>query len=75
MLRPRSAPSAEIIAQLEPRIVIPMHYFLDGLKFQLDPVDKFLKQMGAESVQPVPKLSITKDKLPEETEVVVLSKS
>lgn len=66
--------AVEIIAQLEPKIIIPMHYFVEGLKFELDPVEKFLKQMGAEAVQPVPKLTITKDKLPEETEVVVLSR-
>ena len=65
-----------IISQLEPKIVIPMHYGgVEGLKFPLDPVDKFLKEMGTESVVPVPKLTITKDKLPEETEVVLLSKT
>ncbi len=67
--------AAEVIAQLEPSIIIPMHYYLDGLKFQLDPVDKFLKEMGVEKVEPQPKLVITKDKLPEEPQVIVLSKS
>ena len=63
-----------IVSQLEPKVVIPMHYGLPGLNFELEPVDNFLKEMGAEGVLPVPKLSITKDKLPDETEVVVLSK-
>lgn len=67
--------ASEIVAQLEPKIVIPMHYFVEGLKFQLDPVENFLKAMGIENAEPQPKLSITKDKLPEETQVVVLSKS
>lgn len=67
--------ASDIVSQLEPKIIIPMHYFIEGLKFQLDPVDKFLKEMGAESVVAQPKLSITKDKLPEEPQVVVLSKS
>lgn len=70
-----SQQALEIISQLEPKIVIPMHYFIEGLKYELEPVEKFLKQMGSEAVAPVAKLSITKDKLPEETEVVVLSKS
>ncbi len=65
----------EIISQLEPRIIIPMHYKIEGLKFELDPVEPFLKEMGAENVVPLPKLSITKDKMPEETQVVLLSKS
>lgn len=66
--------ASEIIAQLEPKIIIPMHYKVDGLKFELEPVDNFLKEMGAESVELQPKLSVTKDKLPEEPQVVVLSK-
>lgn len=70
-----SKQASEIVSQLEPRIVVPMHYFIDGLKFQLEGVDKFLKEMGAEGAVPQPKLSVTKDKLPEETQVVLLSKS
>lgn len=66
--------ASDIAAQLEPRIIIPMHYFIEGLKFELEGVDKFLKEMGVENVSPVPKLSITKDKLPEEPQVVVLNK-
>ena len=67
--------ASDIVSQLEPRIIIPMHYFIEGLKFQLDPVDKFLKEMGVEGVTPQPKLSITKDKLPEEPMVILLAKS
>ena len=65
-----------IVSQLEPKIIIPMHYGgVPGLKFPLDPVDKFLKEMGAESTTPIAKLSISKDKLLEEPQVIVLSKS
>lgn len=67
--------ASDIVAQLEPKIVIPMHYSIEGLKFQLDPVDRFLKEMGVEEVVAQPKLSITKERLPEEPMVVVLSKS
>jgi L-ascorbate metabolism protein UlaG (beta-lactamase superfamily) len=66
--------AAKVVAQLEARIVIPMHYKIEGLKFDLAPVEEFLKEMGAESVEPLPKLTITRDKLPDETQVVVLSK-
>ena len=66
--------AAAIVSQLEPKIIIPMHYKIEGLKFELEGVENFLKEMGAESVVPVPKLSITKEKLPEEPQVVVLSK-
>lgn len=67
--------AAEIVAQLEPKIIIPMHYKIEGLKFELDGVEPFLKEMGVEGASSQPKLSITKDKLPEEPMVVVLSKS
>lgn len=67
--------AAGIISQLEPKIIIPMHYGLEGLKFTLDPVERFLKEMGAEGITAQPKLSISKEKLPEEPQIVVLSKS
>ncbi len=66
--------ASDIVSQLEPKIIIPMHYKIEGLKFELDGVDKFLKEMGAEGAVPLPKLSISKDKLPEEPQTVVLSK-
>ncbi|MBI4040062.1 MBL fold metallo-hydrolase [Candidatus Daviesbacteria bacterium] len=67
--------AAKVVAQLEPKVVIPMHYKLEGLQFNLSGVEEFLKQMGKENIAPQPKFSITKDKLPDETEVVLLSKS
>jgi L-ascorbate metabolism protein UlaG (beta-lactamase superfamily) len=66
--------ASDVVSQIEPKIVIPMHYALPGLKFELDPLDNFLKEMGFESAEPLPKLSITKDKLPSELQVVVLNK-
>lgn len=65
--------ASEIVSQLEPKIIIPMHYKIPGLKFELEPVDNFLKEMGAEGVVSIPKLFITKEKLPEEPMVVVLN--
>lgn len=65
--------AAKVVAQLEPKIVIPMHFKTEGLKFELSGVAPFLKEMGAENTLPQPKLSLTRDKLPESTTVVVLS--
>lgn len=67
-----SKAASDIVSQLEPKIIIPMHYRLEGLKFELEPVDIFLKEMGAENTVAAAKLSMTKDKLPEEPMVVVL---
>jgi len=68
--------AAKIISEIEPRIVIPMHYHLPSLKMpasdKLDEVDKFLKEMGRKSTETQPKLLIKKKDLPEETKIVVL---
>ncbi len=68
--------ATQVVAQLEPRIVIPMHYFRSGMREEafgkLATVDKFLKEMGVENVAASPKLAMSKDKLPETTTVVVL---
>lgn len=67
--------AAEVVSQLEPSIVVPMHYGLPGLKFPLTEVGVFLKEMGAEGLEEQPKLTITKDKLPDEMKVILLRKS
>lgn len=67
--------AAKVVAQLEPKIVIPMHYSIPGLKVELQGLEEFLKEMGAENISPQTKLSISKDKLPEETTVVILEKN
>jgi len=68
-----AAQAAEVVRQLEPRYVVPMHYAIPGLKLQLDPIDRFLKEMGVASSEPQPKLSVQKSSVTEyETKVVVL---
>lgn len=66
----------EVVGAIEPSIVIPMHYKtndLDPKTFgSLEDVSSFLKEMGKSGIEPQAKLSITKDKLPEELQVVVL---
>lgn len=62
----------DIITSLEPKIVVPMHYKIDGLKFDLAPVSEFLKAMGKEAGEKLPKLSLSRERLPEEVEVAVL---
>ncbi|MEP7284709.1 MAG: MBL fold metallo-hydrolase [Chloroflexota bacterium] len=64
--------AAEVIGLLEPSIVIPMHYKTDESTFELDPVDKFLKEMGVSRIQQEDVLKINKANLPEQTQIVVL---
>jgi L-ascorbate metabolism protein UlaG (beta-lactamase superfamily) len=67
---------AQVVSEVEPSIVIPMHYkteYHDEKAFgMLSPVDVFLKAMGKEQIAPQPKLVVTKDRLPAELQVVVL---
>lgn len=73
--------AAKIAAELEPKVVIPMH-FADPLaervsgdsNIELEPVDKFLKEMGTEKVERQPKISLKKEHLPEELTVMLLNK-
>ena len=71
-----AAGAAQIVHEVEPSIVIPMHYGRPELNQKtlggLAPVAAFLKEMGKEGVQSQPKLVITKEKIPEEMQVVVL---
>lgn len=64
--------AAETIALIEPRLVIPMHYKTDAERAELDPVDRFLKEMGAKSSEVHSKIAVTRSSLPEETQVLVL---
>ena len=67
-----AAKAAEIISQLEPKIIIPMHYKTNDVKLPLDSLDKFIKEMGLQPIEAVPSLKITKSGLPTESKVVVL---
>ena len=66
-------PAAETVSLIEPKLVIPMHFKTDIEKSKLDPVDRFLKEMGVKAVEaPQAKVSITRSSLPGETQVLVL---
>ena len=64
LIIPVGVPS--VIKEIEPSIVIPTQYDPHGLS-------AFLKEFGKDDVAPQPKLSVTRDKLPEQLEVVVLA--
>jgi L-ascorbate metabolism protein UlaG (beta-lactamase superfamily) len=63
----------EIVNQIEPKVVIPMHYKTPGLGIKLDALDRFLKEMGGKSEE-MDKLLIKKTDLEEEkTRLVILA--
>lgn len=74
--------AAKVAAQLEPKIIIPMHFKVPGIKESfkdLSEVSAFLEEMGLPAgkagvtgIETQDKLKVTKASLPEEPEVVVL---
>lgn len=70
--------AVKVINEIEPSIVIPMHYgrpeMSQELAANMQPVGTFLKEIGAEDTQPIEKLTIKKEELnAEDMRVVVLS--
>jgi len=67
--------AAEVVRQLEPKVVVPMHYKtpdLTGTHIEFDPVDRFLAEFGSTTLTPQPKLNITRSNKPDSLQVVVL---
>jgi len=65
--------AVEVVSQIEPRIVIPMHYKTKELDSNLEPIEKFIKEIGIEPTREE-KLKISKKDLPsEDMELVILS--
>lgn len=72
-----AAQAAEVISQVEPRLVIPMYSVTtaeSGIRETTDPLDKFCREMGVQvNTQPQSKLNVTRSNLPLEMQVVLLS--
>ena len=66
-----AAKAAEIVHQLEPKVVVPMSYDPDVQKKD-SPYERLLHELGVKELTPVPKLSVTRGSLPENVQVVAL---
>jgi L-ascorbate metabolism protein UlaG (beta-lactamase superfamily) len=64
--------AAEIVRSLSPKVVIPMHYRTPSLVGELEPVDRFLKELGLKETVSQLKLSVNRANLPLTTQVIVL---
>lgn len=63
--------AVQVISQIEPKIVVPMHYKTKDLKIEIDGPDKFLKEIGL-TPEKTDKLKISKKTLPaEETKLIL----
>jgi L-ascorbate metabolism protein UlaG (beta-lactamase superfamily) len=63
--------AVEVINQIEPKVVIPMHYKVDGLGVPLDPPEKFVKELGL-TPEKFDKYKIQKKLLPAEEVKLVM---
>ena len=63
--------ASEIIGEIEPKIIIPMHYKLPDLKIDIAGPEKFLKEIGIKP-EKVDKYKATKKTLPQEEMQLVM---
>lgn len=66
--------AAKVVNQIEPKIVIPSHYQQDGVALTLDPLERFVKEMGGKA-ETVEKLILKKKDVTsiETTKVIIIS--
>ncbi|MEX1018879.1 MAG: MBL fold metallo-hydrolase [Litorilinea sp.] len=71
--------AVEVIGLFEPKIVIPMHYQQSDLNApwagELEPVDRFLRELGLSAPEPQEMLKVSKTSLPDESQVVIFTPS
>ena len=65
---------AELVNLIGPRILIPIHYRIEGVSADLAPLDRFIAEMGITEVAPQARLNVTSTNLPRELRVVVLQR-
>lgn len=71
-----SSGASEVVSQIEPKVIVPMHFKVEGMTEgfrDLETVDVFIKELGIEPVKDN-KFVVAADKIPEETQLVVLER-
>jgi L-ascorbate metabolism protein UlaG (beta-lactamase superfamily) len=66
-----AARAAEIVQQLEPKVVVPMSFDPDDKKKD-NPYMRLLHELGVKEMEAVSKLSVTRSTLPENLQIVTL---
>lgn len=67
-----TAGANEVIGQIEPALVIPMHYRTGSGDQGLEDISRFCKELGLENTTPQEKLTVRKSDLSETVKVVLL---
>lgn len=63
----------KIATKISPKIIIPMHYKTDKLRFDVEPVDNFIKYFDNVSMLNTSELVVNEDKLISSNQVIVFS--
>ncbi len=63
--------ATSLITQIEPKIIVPMHYHILGLKLKLDSLNDFVKELNLKPEEQE-KLSVKRLSQAEETKLIVL---
>jgi L-ascorbate metabolism protein UlaG (beta-lactamase superfamily) len=67
-----SSQATQVIKDIKPKIVIPMHYKTEAIKFSIDPVEVFLSDKENVKILESNEFEITEDTLPKNTQIYVL---
>ena len=63
---------SQVAGQLNPSIIIPIHFKTGKCEFPITPIDEFTKGKAKVKVMSSSEISLDKVKLPKETEIIVL---
>ena len=63
----------QTLQDLAPKIVIPMHHETPGVTAPLDGLDAFVRRMGADAVQPVSRLVVSRNNLPTDMRIAPMT--
>jgi L-ascorbate metabolism protein UlaG (beta-lactamase superfamily) len=66
-----AAQAVEVVNEIEPRMVVPLYYDIEGSKLKLDSVDLFCKALGAKR-QDANRLKISRKDLPADDLIVTV---
>lgn len=64
----------KVVGQIEPKVIIPMHYKVDGLTVDIADETEFCNELGTTTKDKLPRLSLKKKDLDEtENKVIIMS--
>ena len=65
----------QLINLIGPKIVIPVHYQSDGADMGLEPLDRFLQEMGVTGVSSQTRINVTSTNLPRDMTVIPMNRT